>query len=1018
MSLAECVQWHDSMLTEAQPVIFTSTALFETKATFSITGDFQLVSPCTDINECDTTDGEFASGQLCDPMAVDGSCANSPGGYNCTACPPGFDWVGTRIVEFDGRNVTAGFDGSGYWPGCSLPPVDPEAGEAAATPQTTLTLSATDDVLVEGSPAQEAFMDTLAADLALSLGIPIEEVEIIGLRASGANIVDMGRRRVQDAISVDFDFMITGDDAASAMTELYAQLSDPESPMMNGEATGQLVPGQTPVVNMVCPKGTYRAEGESSCTSCNGGYEPNDAQDGCLKCVESRGGNGYSGLEFYSAGNLCQLCAPGKVPKQDEFGNKVDCVACDDGLFAPAASDRCSPCPLRQQPNAEKSACACAAGTYNATMGQIMCFEGTSNYEADLFRYPDHDYPTHDGCVPCDETCMDCATGVPLMLPGFAMGEDKALSGLALSEQKGHRPVFACPLQNVSCAGSVNKRPAHNGGDDDWQCRTGSSGPLCQNCDDGYARKGLNAPCFLCNDAPGATGFGFTFVLLAIVFIIVGFMVVLRYIAKTQAGDKEVTGVVAIVNKVMSLAKSCIGLFQVISQLEFTLDLSFPDTFKWFIDVVKIFSLDMLGWLDIGCVTSFTYYVKFTFGILLPAMLLIGCAISYAIITRKKNVAAATHEKGVATQMAFIVIFLLYPMTSQTIFQGFSCRQLGRDEEWLSADYQLACNSYGYVFFQIWGVMATLIWPVGIPVATLWALLKNKNDMRVKNSPQRRKFAFIVGDYKPTYYYWECLEMLRKVSITGLLIFVRKGSVLQVVVAVLISFGFMIAHARSMPYRDDLANKFKLATECSLVLTLIFSILLKIDLSKEDITSEHVGVMLLFVNVVIPAGQLTLGICKEARMLKKGDTDELSDLDRGFTSVYEEPIVETESELGEQRFSNPMNNELSMDSYGGETSPDLKEESDTAPNFVDMHDEDDAAPAVFSDTEVSTHEAAAARTFALETRKRERDREERLSEIDELKKTALDKELKKLDLETTGTDGEKKQRLVDLLGPE
>ena len=215
------------------------------------------------------------------------------------------------------------------------------------------------------------------------------------------------------------NWLITGDDAASAMTELYAQLSDPESPMMNGEATGQLVPGQTPVVNMVCPKGTYRAEGESSCTSCNGGYEPNDAQDGCLKCVESRGGNGYSGLEFYSAGDLCQLCAPGKVPKQDEFGNKVDCVACDDGLFAPAASDRCSPCPLRQQPNAEKSACACAAGTYNATMGQIMCFEGTSNYEADLFRYPDHDYPTHDGCVPCDETCMDCATGVPLMLPGY-----------------------------------------------------------------------------------------------------------------------------------------------------------------------------------------------------------------------------------------------------------------------------------------------------------------------------------------------------------------------------------------------------------------------------------------------------------------------------------------------------------------------------------------------------------------------------------------------------------------------
>jgi hypothetical protein len=273
--------------------------------------------------------------------------------------------------------------------------------------------------------------------------------------------------------------------------------------------------------------------------------------------------------------------------------------------------------------------------------------------------------------------------------------------------------------------------------------------------------------------------------------------------------------------------------------------------------------------------------------------------------------------------------------------------------------------------------------------------------------------------------------MLRKVSITGLLIFVRKGSVLQVVVAVLISFGFMIAHARSMPYTDDLANKFKLATECSLVLTLIFTILLKIDLSKEDITSEHVGVMLLFVNVVIPGGQLLLGVLKEARMLKKGDEEEMSDLDKGFTGVYIEPdpVEEEDADMG---FENPMSMDLSMDRSidSGEKRPDLirdgTAESDQAADFVDYVDiEDDegdeavpAVPAFFSDTEVSTQEAAASRALALETRKRERAREERLSKIDGLTKKALDKELKKLGLENTGTDEEKKQRLIDLLGPD
>ena len=36
----------------------------------------------------------------------------------------------------------------------------------------------------------------------------------------------------------------------------------------------------------------------------------------------------------------------------------------------------------------------------------------------------------------------------------------------------------------------------------------------------------------------------------------------------------------------------------------------------------------------------------------------------------------------------------------------------------------------------------------------------------------------------------DCLEMLRKVTITGLIVFVSQGSMLQVVVALLLSIGF------------------------------------------------------------------------------------------------------------------------------------------------------------------------------------------------------------------------------------
>jgi len=141
--------------------------------------------------------------------------------------------------------------------------------------------------------------------------------------------------------------------------------------------------------------------------------------------------------------------------------------------------------------------------------------------------------------------------------------------------------------------------------------------------------------------------------------------------------------------------------------------------------------------------------------------------------------------------------------------------------------------------------------------------------------------------------------MLRKVMITGLLIFVKKGSVIQVVIAAFISFCFLIALARSFPYKDDLSNKFKLATECSLVLTLVLTILLKIDLSKEDISADMIGVVMLGLNVVVPGINLTLGLVKPY-FRSFGWLPSADSIDHLFTSEHDEP------QDPDGKFDNPL----------------------------------------------------------------------------------------------------------------
>ena len=78
---------------------------------------------------------------------------------------------------------------------------------------------------------------------------------------------------------------------------------------------------------------------------------------------------------------------------------------------------------------------------------------------------------------------------------------------------------------------------------------------------------------------------------------------------------------------------------------------------------------------------------------------------------------------------------------------------------------------------------------------------------------------------------------------------------------------FLSAAAWFEPFAAPTANAFKLGTEIALLLTLMLIVLLKIDLSKEDIPGggDTVGAALLLVNVAPPAVSLVLSLLTHGR---------------------------------------------------------------------------------------------------------------------------------------------------------
>ena len=120
-------------------------------------------------------------------------------------------------------------------------------------------------------------------------------------------------------------------------------------------------------------------------------------------------------------------------------------------------------------------------------------------------------------------------------------------------------------------------------------------------------------------------------------------------------------------------------------------------------------------------------------------------------------------------------------------------------------------------------------------------------------------WQFLVEDYRSDAWYWELIEMWRKLVVGGLLMFVRRGSLLQLLLAIVLELCFLAAVAwcarpltdevlfrfshrwrcvcRAQPFTDRRANLFKIGTELALLLTLVTCVLLRVGVQEQVIAA-------------------------------------------------------------------------------------------------------------------------------------------------------------------------------------
>jgi len=312
------------------------------------------------------------------------------------------------------------------------------------------------------------------------------------------------------------------------------------------------------------------------------------------------------------------------------------------------------------------------------------------------------------------------------------------------------------------------------------------------------------------------------------------------------------------------------GLFKIIlgfSQIISTLGVNLP-TVPWPAFLTSVWhsigmlaNINLLQAVSVDCVTSsWTFYGSFIITISYPAILLF---LMFIITMCRKWQWRGDAEYGRRAavegwKFSLFGLFLIYPSVCATILQVWHCRDIN-GTSYLVADYQLVCSTSDgvnakWLSYAVIAAVAFVVYAIGIPALFIYLLYSNREAMHDEEHPGhkecRSKLGFLYRAYDPAAWYWECVLLMHKLLLTGLIIFIKPGTVSQLAAGFVISFFFYVLHLTTQAYVDNAEYDLQTNAMLSITMTLFGGILLKTDTQDEDSNGLAImGAMMIIVNV-------------------------------------------------------------------------------------------------------------------------------------------------------------------------
>ena len=376
---------------------------------------------------------------------------------------------------------------------------------------------------------------------------------------------------------------------------------------------------------------------------------------------------------------------------------------------------------------------------------------------------------------------------------------------------------YNCPIEG-SCKGGL-----------DSPCAKGFKGPLCGVCSSGYYNQ-LQT----CEQCPSKK-----WIVVQLSIIVTIILIICAIAAWNSKRKTNTTRARPLIDMFLSKLKIVIGFYQVTyGLLEAFSYIKWPASLEVIGKYSGILQMDILQIAPIQCLLPGSHIDAF--GNLFAMMAMNGavmglCAGTYLVrkllilrrqdLTNYERSKKLSETKELVYKNLFFFLYVLYlsTCTKTATVLPLACRKLCRDNEeeecevYLKTDYSIRCQVPRYNHLLIVALIST-VYVFALPLASFVVLWRQRRAIPTTRRVEMSQglgpsteiisgLSFLFENYNPAAWYWELVEMSRKVILTSGLILVGQESRSYIGLAWVMAGMYGILFSWNRPIQDATENR-------------------------------------------------------------------------------------------------------------------------------------------------------------------------------------------------------------------